>query len=88
VSENVLTQTVEVLNQLPKAVRHARIRRRLSIRGSAKQIGISHVMLQRLEGGRLPNVKSLQRVLAWLDAPIPTTCPRCGQELPPDAELA
>ena len=82
-------QTVQLLTRLPETVSRSRKRRRLSFRDCAEQIGITHVMLQRLEGGRLPNVKSLQLVLAWLDTlPTAITCPRCGQDLPPDPEPA
>lgn len=45
------------------------IENNLSMGKAAKQIGISRATYSRLEGGKLPGVKTLAKCIAWLNVP-------------------
>lgn len=44
--------------------------RRMGIREAAKQIGISHATLSRIENGKPTDGQTLWRVLSWLIGPV------------------
>lgn len=42
------------------------------IRGAAKEIGIGHATLSRVERGRLPDLENYQKICAWLGVEMST----------------
>jgi predicted transcriptional regulator len=63
-------ELVEIIDQLPAAVKLARRSRRLNLREAAEQSGVSFNTLSRIERGcgncSLANLRSL---LVWMDQP-------------------
>ena len=55
-----------ILEDLGRRVAKHRETRGLGIRAAAKEIGISHPTLSRIERGHLPDLENYQRICRWL----------------------
>lgn len=58
-----------VLDALPLLARETRRARQLSIRGAAKEIGISYSVLSRFESGRGIHTRNAATILRWMGKP-------------------
>lgn len=55
----------------------------MGIREAAKEIGISHGTLSRIERGFLPDMHTYKKICDWLGTSVPTpTPPPAGQAVP------
>ena len=57
---------LDLMDDLPAALRFVRAARRLTLRECAAQVGLSHSALQRIEADKPVKVESVRRVSAWL----------------------
>lgn len=55
-----------ILEDLGRRVAKRRETLGLGIRGAAKEIGVSHPTLSRIERGHLPDLENYQRICRWL----------------------
>jgi len=70
--------TKPTLKMLGVLLRAWREKERMGIREAAKQIGISHATLSRIENGKATDGQTLWRVLNWLNGPV-STLPNPGE---------
>lgn len=61
-----MPEPIENLGPILKARRRER---RLSLRDLAEQIGVSFNTLSRVERGHVPDLRTYQRIVEWLDMP-------------------
>lgn len=59
--------TLKMLGVLLRAWRE---KQRIGVREAAKQIGISHATLSRIENGKATDGQTLWCVLSWLNSPL------------------
>ncbi len=74
-----LAQTIE---DMPVIVRSARRMRRLSLRATAAETGLSFMTIQRVESGHDFDSGTLVALLRWLDGPHPAETPNVLVPLP------
>lgn len=55
-----------LLEELGRLVLEKRNKTGVGIRGAAKEIGISHATLARVEKGFLPDLENYEKILRWL----------------------
>lgn len=58
-----------VLDALPQLARETRRSRRLSVRAAARQVGVAHSVIARVESGRSCVTTNAARILRWMDRP-------------------
>lgn len=76
-------QVLEILDELPTAVRVVRRIRRISMREAAEESGISHAQFGKIEDGHVDmRVSSLRLLLHWLNSQPETEFP-ARRELAP-----
>lgn len=54
------------LEDLGRLILEQRTKRGLGIRGAAKEVGISHATLARVEKGFLPDLENYEKIRKWL----------------------
>lgn len=66
------------LEDLGRLILAERAKRDLGIRAAAKEVGISHATLARVEKGFLPDLENYEKIRAWLgiaDTPVAQSAP-------------
>jgi transcriptional regulator with XRE-family HTH domain len=62
---------MELLENLGRRILEKRKKEGLGLRAAAKEIGITHATLSRVEKGFLPDLQTYRKILRWLQVMIP-----------------